>query len=66
MDFKELLQERELTCYEVAKKTGISHPYLKKLENGTIEWRQITYGKLEKIAKLLGLTVDDMVNLDHD
>ena len=54
-EFKELSQEY------LANKLGISQPALSKIENNETK---LDFEKVEEIAAILGVDVDDMLNFD--
>ena len=62
MDLDKLLKERELSCNDLAKRTGIARQYLYDIAAGRKDWKRVTYGKLESIAQALGISLDELVN----
>lgn len=54
-EFKEMSQEY------LASKLGISQPALSKIENNETK---LSFEKVEEIAAILGVDVDDMLNFD--
>lgn len=54
-EFKEISQEY------LAQKMGISQPALSKIESNETK---LPYEKIEEIASILGIDVDDMLNFD--
>ena len=54
-EFKEMSQEY------LANKLGISQPALSKIENNETK---LDFEKIEEIASILGVDVDDMLNFD--
>lgn len=54
-EFKEMSQEY------LANKLGISQPALSKIENNETK---LDFEKIEQIASILGVEVDDMLNFD--
>jgi transcriptional regulator with XRE-family HTH domain len=56
--FEQLLKERRVTAYRVAKETGISTATLTQWKNGTSIPKQ---DKLQKIADYFGITLDYLV-----
>jgi transcriptional regulator with XRE-family HTH domain len=59
LHLRELMQERRITAYRLAKLTGISHPAIIDIINGRTANPQPN--NLQKIANALGLTVENMV-----
>lgn len=52
-------EHRRLSQQEVAERTGISVPYLSQIESGR---RKGTTGVLAALARVLGVTLDDLVD----
>jgi len=61
--FKQLITEKGITPYRVAKETGVSQVTLSDWKNGRTTPRVHT---LQKIAKYLGVKIDDLIGGDDN
>ena len=57
-----ILKERELTPYQLAKKTGMNVNIFYDLKSG--KQKDITLSKAYKIAKALNVSIDDLIEED--
>lgn len=55
----EIRKERDLSQMDLADKTGLSVSYVSMIENGR---RKVSLDALIRIANILGVTVDEMLN----
>ncbi|MGA3600782.1 helix-turn-helix domain-containing protein [Lysinibacillus agricola] len=55
---------KDLSIRELARRSGISHPYLSQLENG--KTTNPSYEIIGKIAKGLGVNIVELLNLSDD
>ena len=61
MNLKRLIEANFYSVRSLAKEAGLSSSYLAEIVRGERPYEAVTYGKLEKIAKVFGLTVDELV-----
>lgn len=60
MTLKEIAEAKELSLYEIAKKSGISYSSVNYISSGRTPIDKIKVGTLSKIADALGLTMDEL------
>jgi transcriptional regulator with XRE-family HTH domain len=60
-NIKKLREQRGLLQKQVASELGIGHTNYNKLENGN---REPSVSELQKLGRLFGLTVDQIINYD--
>ena len=60
MTFAELMKEYELTGYRVAKLSGIPQSTIAKMQSGQKEFDGMSVRNATKLAKVFGMTVDEM------
>jgi transcriptional regulator with XRE-family HTH domain len=58
MRLKRMRREAQMTRHALAKRAGVTHNHIKKIEEGI---SSPTVAMLEKLAKALGVTVVDLV-----
>jgi transcriptional regulator with XRE-family HTH domain len=61
MSIKQLLKENNLTMYRCAKESGIPYTTLRELACGESQIEKCSLETAYKLAKTLGITVDDMI-----
>lgn len=61
MNLKRLIEANFYSVRSLARETGLSASYIAEIARGDKPYESVTYGKLEKIAKVFGLTVDELV-----
>lgn len=61
-NIKEIREQKGLERKELSEKTGIHYSKIKDYENKYIKIENVPVGNLDKIAKALECTVDDLIN----
>ncbi len=62
MSFKDLLEEKNISGYRLAKDTGIPQQTISDYVTGKMSFDSMKIGIVKEIADYLGLTLDDFYN----
>ena len=62
-NIKKIREQKELLQKQVASDLGIGYTNYNKMENG---YREPSVNELDKLSKLFGMTVDQIINFDGD
>jgi len=57
---KMYIKEKNISMYELSKKTGISYSTINDLVNGKVELDNCRYGMVRKIAEALDMTIAEL------
>jgi transcriptional regulator with XRE-family HTH domain len=65
MDFEEYLRTKrdKISYRDLSKLTGISHAYLRNLEQGLRPWKSLSLEILEGLATGLGVPADELIRI---
>lgn len=59
LNLKEIREKANLTQAELAEKSGVGRVTISRLETGKL--KETTFGTLMKLAKVLQVSVDDLI-----
>ena len=61
-NIKEIRERKGMTRKELSEKSGIHYKKITDYENNYIKIENVTIGNLERIAKALECTIDNLIN----
>lgn len=59
---KDIREEKGMSGYELAARSGVSESNISRIERGIIKPGNVRVGTLHKLAKALGVRVDDFID----
>lgn len=62
---RKLRQKQGWSVRELGRQSGVSHPYLSQLENGSVPMGHLSYGRVQKLADALLVSAEELME-GHD
>lgn len=65
LHLKEIREKKNISMYELAKLSGVDRGNISRMESGKLKPENITIGTLVKLARVLNVNIDEILDLEE-